>query len=230
MATERFKKAIEEIDKYNIPRRAKPQKRTKDLTKFKDLSLPETQYWIGYICADGNIQYDIKGRRYIVSLYSKDQEVIDNFVKYFGDIVSVHTSKKGLIQAYISSKELCEFFINELNITPNKTYTLNPNIEFSSNFILGFFDGDGSIRNSNNITRYECNFTCANKDFLLKLKNILDKENIYSIIYEHTDCKAYKLRIDRKEDSEKLYKFMYKNKVVCLSRKLNNFEALFGNI
>lgn len=218
------------IDKYNIPRRSKPQKKNKDLSKFKNLSSPETQYWIGYICADGNIQYDTFGRKYIVSLYSKDREVIDNFISYFGSDIKTYINKSGLIQAYIASKELCEYFINDLNITPNKTFTLNPNIEFSSSFILGFFDGDGCIRNSYNTTRYECNFTCANEQFLYKIKNVLDSEGIYSIIYKHSDCSAYKLRIDRKEDSEKLYKFLYKIKIPCLSRKLNNFEALYGNI
>ena len=63
-----------------------------------------------------------------------------------------------------------------------------------------------------------------------KIKEILDSEGIYSIIYKHTDCEAYKIRIDRKEDSRKFYKFLYKDKITCLSRKLNNFASLFGNI
>ena len=33
-----------------------------------------------------------------------------------------------------------------------------------------------------------------------------------------------------KEESRKFYKFLYKDKVTCLSRKLNNFVALFGNL
>ena len=70
------------IDKYNIPRRAK-RKKNKDLSKFKDYSLPETQYWIGYICADGNIQYDKNNRIYKVSLFCKEEETINKFVKYF---------------------------------------------------------------------------------------------------------------------------------------------------
>ena len=41
---------------------------------------------------------------------------------------------------------------------------------------------------------------------------------------------AYKIRIDRKADSERFYRFLYKNAVTCLSRKLNNFVALYGNI
>ena len=219
------------LDEFNIPRRVK-KKINKDLSKFFDLSAKETQYWIGYICADGSIQYNTKNGTYKVSLFSKEEEPIDNFIKYFGeDVVNKHRRKSGIIEAYINSKKLCEYFINVLNITPNKSLTLNPNIEFTPNFILGYFDGDGCIRNSSEKhVRYECNITCGNRKFLEKIKEILDSEGIYSIIYKHTDCEAYKIRIDRKEASRKFYKFLYKDKITCLSRKLNNFASLFGNI
>lgn len=217
------------IDKYNIPRKAK-RKKNKDLSKFKDYSLPETQYWIGYICADGNIQYDKNNRVYKVSLFSKEEEPINKFVKYFGeDTVSVHRRPTGIIEAYINSKELCEYFIQIYNIVPNKSNILNPSVEFTTNFILGYFDG--CVRNSSEKQiRYECNITCGSKIFLEKIMNILDKQDIYSILYQHTDCSAYKIRIDRKTDSEKFYKWLYKDAVVCLSRKLNNFVSLYGNI
>lgn len=222
------------VDEFNIPKRINNinKKSNKDLSKFFDLDAKETQYWIGYICADGNIQYDSKNRVYKVSLFSKDEEPINNFIKYFGEnTVSLHKRKTGILEAYINSKELCEYFINTLNIVPKKSLILSPNVEFTTNFILGYFDGDGCIRNSNSTqTRYECNITCGNKEFLEKIKVVLDSEDIYSVIYKHTDCEAYKLRIDRKEDSKKFYKFLYKDKVTCLSRKLNNFVALFGNL
>lgn len=223
------------IDKYGIPKRsANIPKKSKDFNKFYNLSLPETQYWIGYICADGNIQYDIKSRTYAIRLYSKDKEIIDKFVNYFGkDVVCINnTNPSGVIQAYICSKELCQYFINVLNITPNKSKTLKPNIEFTKNFILGYFDGDGCIRNtsSNGQIRYECNITSGCKSFLEKIKEILDKAGIYSILYQHTDCAAYKIRIDRKAESEKFYKWLYSDAVTCMSRKLNNFAHLFGNL
>lgn len=208
------------------------KKNNKDLSKYKNLSSPETQYWIGYICADGNIQYDTSKRNYKVSLFSKDEEVINNYVNYFGkDTVCIHKRKSGVIEAYVCSKELCKYFMDVLNIHPNKTLNLDPNIEFSNSFILGYFDGDGCIRNSKeNQKRYECNITSGSKEFLNKIKEILDDEGIYSILYKHTDCNAYKIRIDKKSESEKFYKFLYKNKIPCLSRKLNNFVHLFGNL
>ena len=220
------------LDKYKIPKR-QTHLYKKDLSKLYDLTNPNTQYWLGFICADGNINYNVKSRLYKMSLFSKDQEVIDKFAEYIGkENVSFHTRKQnGILEVYISSKTLCEYLINTLNITPNKSLTLNPNIEYSSDFIRGYFDGDGSIRNSTEKQkRYECNITCASKDFIDKLKSILDSKGIYSIIYQHSDCNAYKIRIDRKEDSKKFYEFLYKDDKTYLERKRNNFVALFGNL
>lgn len=218
------------LEQNNVPKRTKPQVKNKDLSKFKNLDDNQLQYWMGYICADGSIQYSTDKRVYKVSLYSKDDEVIENFVNYFGENVKVINKKGSKVkEAYINSKELCEYFINELNITPNKAFTLNPNIEFSNHFILGYFDGDGCIRNSSKTTtRYESKFTSGSLSFLKKIQSILNNLEIYSIIRQKE--KAYDLCIDRKADSEKLYKFMYKDHGYCLSRKLNNFVALYGNI
>lgn len=220
------------LNKYSIKKRI--TKKVKDFKKFYDLTLPETQYWIGYICADGSIQYNTSSRNYTVRLYSKDIETINRFVKYFGeDVVNVNnTNPSGVIVAYISSKELCQYFINVLNILPNKSNILDPNVEFTKNFILGYFDGDGCIRNtsSNGQIRYECNITSGCKSFLEKIKNILNSAGIYSVLYQHTDCTAYKIRIDRKAESEKFYKWLYSDMVTCMPRKLNNFVALYGNI
>nr|DAG88631.1 MAG TPA: LAGLIDADG-like domain [Crassvirales sp.] len=216
---------------HNIPLRTDGiRKLNKQFDKFYDLNSPETQYWLGYICADGNIEYN--NGTYKISLFSKEEEPINKFVSYFGkDTVSVHKRPTGIIEAYINSKKLCDYFINTLNITPNKSLILNPNIKYTNHFILGYFDGDGCIRNSSEKqTRYECNITCASKIFIDKVKNVLDKVGIYSIVYKHTDCNAYKIRIDRKEESRKFYCWLYKNAPVYLSRKFNNFAALFGNL
>lgn len=213
------------IDKRGISRKNK-----KDLSKFYNLNDSQVQYWIGYICADGNIEYSPEKRVYKVSLFSTDEEVMINFKNFFGDIVKRYNRKNSnVMECAIHSKELCEFFINRLNITPNKGLTLNPNIDFNPNVILGYFDGDGSIASSSEKrTRYEAKFTSGSKIWIDKIKEVLDDQNIYSIIRKKGN--AFDLCIERKCDSEKLYRYMYQWKPTCLSRKFNNFVALFGNL
>lgn len=213
------------IDKNNIKRH-----NSKDLSKFKLLNNKQVQYWLGYICADGNIEYAPEKRVYKVSLFSIDEEVMMNFKEFFGDIVKRYSRKNSnVMECAIHSKELCEYFINELNIVPNKGLVLNPNIDFNPNFLLGYFDGDGSIANSSEErTRYEAKFMSGSKVFIDRIKNILDAQNIFSIIREKGN--AFDLCIERKLESEKLYKYLYQFKPTCLSRKFNNFVALFGNL
>ncbi len=180
------------------------RKQYKDLDKFYNLSDPEVQYWLGYICADGNIQYDCKKRVYKVSLFSKDEEVLLRFKEYFGEIVSLHYRPTGIIEGYINSKKLCEYFINVLNIPPKKSLILNPNIEYSKNFILGYFDGDGCVLNSSETrTRYECKITSGSKIFIDKLSKIISDAGIYYII--RSKGNAYDISIERKEDSKRFY-------------------------
>lgn len=218
------------LDLYQIPKRAKKSNRNKDISKFKDLDSPETQYWIGYICADGNIEYNVENRNYKVSLYSKDEEVVNNFANYFGkDIVKIYKRKQNVIfEACVCCKELCSYFIDELNIVPNKSLILNPNVKYTSHFIRGYFDGDGCIRKSYEKTRNEAKFTSGSLVFLEKVKEVLLNNSISNSISKRKDCNAYDLHIYNKTNIQSLFNFMYKNATTYLSRKYDIFVALLG--
>lgn len=212
------------VEEHGIKRKTQ-----KDLSKFYDLEDPEVQYWLGYLCADGNIQYDLKNRVYKVSLFSKDEEVLLQFQKCFGNIVKLHYRPTGIIEGYINSKKLCEYFIDTLNIVPNKSLVLDPNLKYTKNFILGYFDGDGSVMlSSESRTRYECKITGGSKIFIDKVSSIIKDAGIYFVL--RTKGNAFDISIERKEESEKFYRWLYTDKVWCLPRKLNTFVALFGNL
>lgn len=209
------------IDSNNVKRTNK-----KDISKFKDLTNEETQYWIGYLCADGNIEYNESSRIYKVSLFSKDECVINDYINYFGkDICKKYIRKQnGIFEASIHSKELCKYFINELNIIPNKGLILDPNIDYTVSFIRGYFDGDGCIRNG----RAEAKFTSGSKKFIDNLCIVFDVLGIFYIIREKGN--AYDICFERKEEVKKLYIYLYSEGKTKLLRKYNNFVALFGNI
>lgn len=218
------------LDLYNIPKRAKKVNRKKDISKFKNLEMPETQYWLGFICADGNVEYDTKNRNYKVSLFSKDREVVDNFANYFGnDIVNIYQRKQnGVFEACICCKELCIYLINTLNIIPNKSLVLNPNIVYTSHFIRGYFDGDGYIRKSYDTPRYEAKITSGSNVFLQKIKEILQLNSITSSITKRKECNAYDLHIYNRINISSFFDFIYKGAAIYLSRKYNIFVALLG--
>lgn len=216
------------IDANNIQRRAKRKVIKKDLSKFYSIDSPETQYWLGYICADGNIEYNLDKKMYKVSLFSKDEEVIEAFISYFGnDIVNRHVRKQnGIIEAYICSKELCEYLVHKLNIVPNKSLILDPNLEYTSHFIRGYFDGDGCIRKSYDVVRYEAKFTSGSKKFLQNIEYCLKKEGIQCSIIKRSDCNAFDLHIYNKDNIYLLYRFLYEKASTYLKRKHEIFVAL----
>lgn len=216
------------LTKYKIERRVK----TKDFTKFYDLSLPETQYWLGFLCADGCVNYTVRetgNNTYTIQLTSKDDEVVNKYKQYFGDYIGITKSNNCKV-ALISSKELCEYFINDLNITPRKSLTLNPKLEYTSDFIRGYFDGDGFI--SSNKFNYRANFTSGSKVFLENIKKVLDENGIISRIaqHKHIPNDYYTLEIEKKESLKLLCEYMYSNAGVCLTRKLQNFVNIYGDM
>lgn len=183
----------------------------------------ESQYWLGYICADGNVQYSKKHRVYKVALFSMDKEIIDKFIEFMGGRCHYHLRKQnGIHEAYINSKQLCEYLI-ELNITPNKGLTLNPNLPLTKDFLRGFFDGDGSIRKD----RKECKFTCGSKIFVRRICKILDDLDIFYKV--RAKGNAEDICIERSASCETMLNYMYKDSSVYLERKYLQYVALFGN-
>lgn len=185
----------------------------------------ESMYWLGYICADGNVQYSKKHRVYRVSLFSMDKDIIDKFILFMGNRCKYHLRKKNnLHQGYVNSRQLCEFLIDKYNIIPNKGLVLNPNIEFNRHFLRGYFDGDGSIRKG----KKESKITCGSIIFINKISKYLNDLNIFHKIRKKGN--AYDICIERVTENEKFLKHLYKNSNIYLNRKYKQYAALYGNI
>lgn len=122
---------------------------------FKKIDSNDKAYWLGFICADGNI----KKTNNKVSLISKDLEVIEGFKEAIGaehTISKRKTFDKRTNKTYIAysiqiGNEIFTQHLINLGVTSNKTDVLEfPKIDekYYSYFIAGLFDGDGSISNT----------------------------------------------------------------------------------
>lgn len=125
---------------------------TLNIDYFKEINTPDKAYWLGFICADGNI----KKTNNKVSLTSKDLEVIQNFKEVIGaghTISRIENFDKRTNKTYTGfsiqiGNELFVAHLINLGVTSNKTNVLEfPKIDekYYSYFIAGLFDGDGSI-------------------------------------------------------------------------------------
>lgn len=221
------------LDKFNIPR-----KTFKDLSVFKDLTNKELMYWLGFIVADGSINIVENQRVYRVVVHNTQLELIEMFKKFTKGIkVSVHTryykTNSGnvipIYNAYISSKELAYLFKDTYNIpVKDKAFVCDPNIAINSSFLLGLFDGDGSVRDQSKGVRHEAKLTTANPLLLKRIVTFLSINGIDTII--NKKGKAFDINIYNKMNLYKFYKLLYEDNLPCLSYKKERFVALFGNL
>lgn len=116
-------------------------------------------YWAGFIAADGNV----KDTRLRVKLKYTDKphlEVLKLHIEYTGVIKKDCSRRLDKVHCgallYISSNKIVTDLKKLYNITEKKSLTLEPpNIEGleADLFILGYFDGDGTVYNKRN---YKC--------------------------------------------------------------------------
>ena len=184
---------------------------------------PEALYWLGYIIADGTIQYN--KRHATLVLFSTHKEILEKFNEFMCGNCKIQIWVNNVYGARIHSKSICEWLINECDITPNKALTVNPNIDIDWDLLRGYFDGDGSVR----LTGYhaESKFTTGSFIWANRISELLFENDIYNVITQKGN--AYDVNIYRKSESEKLFRNLYKDATVYLEYKYNRFVALFGN-
>jgi intein/homing endonuclease len=159
-------------------------------------------YFIGLMASDGNLYHKTS---YMIRINLKSSDV--DILNKIRDNLNIGTVKIIERKNYDKIQKSALFRINnkslynkllEIGLTPNKSLTLQwPKIpkEYYRDFVRGFFDGDGSIsfnKASDYKGAWRAVFYSASKDFIYKLKDILNQEaNIISEnLNKHTACYA----------------------------------------
>lgn len=195
-----------------------------DKSFFEKIDTHEKAYWLGFIYADGNVYQgkDTWKKVLQVCLAVKDE---NHLVKFKNSIKSEHKiyNDKHQKRFMINSAELFNL-LNKLGVYPNKSLELKfPSKEqvpkeFIPSFILGYFDGDGSI---------SCDFIKNKWRFqIIGTYDILDK-----ILEYLQECGINRtgLTLDKKRGNNKLYyvsfsgSIKYKNNNIS-KRKYNLFK------
>jgi len=214
----------------------KPEKRHYDKTVFENIDSEHKAYWLGFIAADGTINFDEISHNYEISLELKstDDNHIKKFIKFLKTDADVQyrtrysksidcTTNTAFVRIY--SKKIVEDLMDK-NIKPKKTFNIkHPKIEdvFFIWFLRGFFDGDGSIYFYNKRQCYQGNITCANKDFLDEIRSKLFNNyliNSYVTKYINKNkTSMYQLHIKGKKNAINFFKLLYENSNIHLDRK-----------
>lgn len=142
---------------------------------FEVIDSKEKAYWFGFLMADGNVSDD-RGQLYLqLVLGQKDEGQVTRFCEAVG--VSRQAIKKrsgygirsgSVVSVSIHHRAFVERLV-ALGCTPRKTATLRfpeiPDGELAMAFVLGYFDGDGSIASSNP-DNWNPSISCGSKEFL----------------------------------------------------------------
>jgi len=192
-----------------------------NLSYFSHLSNKQVAYWLGFCCADGTVGTYNNSTQFRLAISVKDEHWLDRFITDVGANPNkkVYTPKNNssLVAIQIRNKEFVNHLISA-GCTPNKTKTLRfpalPTIESKLSFLLGFFDGDGTISGKH---VYSAVLTCASYDFLNDIKRTFSID--YQIRTHGATTHQWRLTL-----GSRLYRAMLANFEYSLPRKRLNYK------
>lgn len=212
----------------------------KNIRFFKTINSHVKAYFLGFIAADGCIQHNgANSYGLSITIHSKDKHLLERLKNEFQSNLNIyhittkmsHTNKnKDHVRLAIFNKLLYNDIL-KYGITPNKSLTmpnLIPNIpkQFRKSFILGYFDGDGSVMRQNQI-RIKKGKSYPSRGLTIQIRGtkkfllgIVDELNIlnYSIRFD----KTHSLIFSKKSEIIKFFE-CYKNSNIFLPRKRDIF-------
>ena len=206
---------------------------------------PECAYIAGFLMADGNLAFG-KHKRYRVQINLNIQDIeILHFIK--NQIVPNHN----LIffdsiteNNYLSRKVILNFEhpqitydLLKLGIFPKKTgFEHIPSIlpkEYWNSFILGFFDGDGSVKKVKSKSKrdyynYRLNFTSASIKILSQIQEYFNCGHIYAG-KKSSQKQVFSLEINTRDEIKNFYTQTYARvNHFSLSRKRERIEEFLN--
>ena len=194
---------------------------------------PSINYWLGFICADGSVEKIGTKTKSRLHLGCCDLDSMIQYKNFIGYPVNICTEARSLSNPnhkdfhYVKfSNESTIETLMSLNITENKSLTLNPNIEFSWDFIRGVFDGDGCI--TYRLKGYKsASIGTGSALFANRINEFLNGNGIKSVIYN--DRNFYKVTVSTFEGIYRWYSLMYTGNEYYMKRKKIKFEECINN-
>jgi intein-encoded DNA endonuclease-like protein len=194
-----------------------------NLNYFDSIDTSEKAYILGLLYADGSVCKDgfyLKMKDEELLLKVKEEMKAEQPVKkyYYGKYWSYILT--------ISSQKLSKELIKQ-GCFINKTYTLLfPNIDKSlhSHFVRGFFDGDGHLGITDNISTCKVDFTSASTEFLKSLRILISSfsKTNGSLRKENGKSNAWHLRFSGSQVIDVL-NWLYKDATIFMRRKHDKF-------
>ena len=228
-----IKKILEE-NQVSIRKKTGKYKANYDI--FEKIDNAEKAYWLGFLAADGcNYQREYNSS-IIINISEKDRNHLEKFKQFCACDANIidyiafkgFSSSKGtkMSKIVLNSQKMSNDLIDK-GIVPKKSLILQPpNIEekFYLPFILGYFDGDGSIYKTSQYNNYSISIE-GTKEILQWIKNILKIDNNLEKRYKD-DKNNYYIRCGGTNKPYNILKQLYDSCDICLERKYLIYKSL----
>lgn len=178
----------------------------------------QNSYYAGFIMADGNVSKDMK--QLIICISNKDRCLLESFLI---DSNSNYKINDGFSRGYptsrinIYSKQICSDLKTNFNIVPQKTSIATPPLFKSKKhldaFIMGLFDGDGTIGFNNRKDKQKTLYLSivGTKEIVQLVKNrfeeILDKQTS-NLFFRNSEKNFCSYRVSDKT-ARQIYIYFY---------------------
>ena len=148
-----YDRLIKVLEEKNIETRVKSPTPVDHEDFFDKVDTPEKAYWLGFVCADGNVSAD--GKYVQIKLHERDASHLEKFksvIGYHGEIHSysavTNYGAYNFCQVIVNSPRLNSSLVKH-GCIPLKTTWLEPpqglRTSLQRHFIRGMIDGDGTI-------------------------------------------------------------------------------------
>jgi len=182
---------------------------------FDEINTKEKAYFLGWLVSDGNIYIKEDSGHYICSIKLKKE---DEYILYrFKDLLGIKNKiysyeRDGKSKLQFGNKHMINILKNKYGIIPNKSLTISGKKLFENIpekyykwFILGLFEGDGTVFKSK---RSDSDVGIGIYSFSEDLLNLL-KEKIP--IFSDRNIKNNRLIFQGKNQTYKFLKYLYKD-------------------
>jgi hypothetical protein len=212
-----------------------------DFSFFEKVDTQEKAQVLGFIYADGCIRSDNKA--IAIKLAAEDKNYLDYIkgaTKYTGQIYIKPTrrpNEQGSCTLTLCSPKMVKD-IGRLGCCPRKSLVLEAPTEeqvptrFIQSFMLGLFEGDGSLSSTKRKNRpgTEFIFTIAGTRSICRWYSDMLRQyvGVYSAIKAH--CNIFVLRLNGNRQIKRVMDWLYANAPYKLPRKLRAYEALSAEV
>lgn len=202
---------------------------------FEIIDTAEKAYWLGFLAADGCNYQREHNASIILNIHEKDIEHLEKFKQF------CHTDAE--IKSYIgydgfsNQTPMCKITLNSKKISndlidkgilPNKSLILQPPHilkEFYKPFILGYFDGDGSISKTSQYNNYSISIQ-GTKEILTWICEVLDWDAKLEKRNINSNNNSYYIRCGGTNKPYQILNQLYNSCEIHLDRKYNIYKTL----